>query len=351
MRAVRLVASLIGIAALLLAALIAVDYGGPARIEVAPSIPLRAQLDRRLAIGPAPARQLAFSNDGRTFAASSADGTIRLWRIGERGRPLLLTHEGGATSLAFSGDGRLLVSGGYDGKLRLWRVEDGRPLRILAGHPGTVWTVDLSSDGQRVASGGEDRLVRLWRSADGALLKAMPGHRLNIWSVRFAPDGRTLASSSFDRDIRLWDGETGAPLRILKGHEQAVVGVDISPDGRLLASGSDDSTVRLWRIPSGAPLATLRGTSHVYAVAFSADGRWLASAGRAHGALRTLWHQLTGLGGAGPAVRLWRVEDGRALQSLDLDDAMSIAFSRDGRWLAAASEDGKVSIWRLRQSG
>jgi WD40 repeat protein len=177
----------------------------------------------------------------------------------------------------------------------------------------------------------------------------MPGHGLNIWAVRFSPDGRTLASSSFDHDIRLWDGLTGAPLRVLEGHEQAVVGIDISPDGAMLASGSDDSTVGLWRLVDGARTATLRGSNHVYDVAFSADGRWLASGGRAHGALRTLWNEATGLGGAGPAVRLWRVADGRALQTLDHEaDVVSVAFSPDGRWLAAAGEDGSLSIWRLR---
>jgi WD40 repeat protein len=62
-----------------------------------------------------------------------------------------------------------------------------------------------------------------------------------------------------------------------------------------------------------------------------------------------LWHEATGLGRAGPAVRLWRVRDGRALQSLDAEDSMSVAFSPDGNWLAAASEDGQVSIWRLRR--
>jgi WD40 repeat protein len=177
----------------------------------------------------------------------------------------------------------------------------------------------------------------------------MPGHSLNVWSLRFGPDGALLASSSFDRTIRLWNGRTGAPLRTLAGHGQAVVGLDIGPDGSLLASGSDDSTVRLWRLPTGAPVRTLRGSDHVYSVAFSLDGQWLASGGRARSAAATLWHQATGLGGAGPAVRLWRVRDGMPLQSLDLsDDAPSVAFSPDGKWLAATSEDGFLWLWRLR---
>jgi WD40 repeat protein len=350
MRWVRRLLLLLGAAVAVLALLVAVDVGGPSPVIAATDAPIRAELHRRIPLGAAPARQLAFSPDGSLLAASSADGSIRLWRVAERGPPRILVHEGGATSLAFSGDGRLLASGGYDGQVRLWRVADGRPMRALSGARGTIWSVDVSPDGERIASGGEDRIVRLWRFRDGALIKAMPGHALNIWSIRFSPDGRTLASSSFDRGIRLWDGLTGAPLRRLAGHEQAVVGLDISPNGFLLASGGDDSTVRLWRMEDGAPLKVLRGSSHVYAVAFSPEGLRLAGGGRAHGALRTLWHQATGLGGGGPAIRLWNVRTGEALQTLDSpDDVMSVTFSPDGHWLAAGSEDGAMTIWTLRK--
>jgi WD40 repeat protein len=80
--------------------------------------------------------------------------------------------------------------------------------------------------------------------------------------------------------VRVWDAATGQELLTLKGHTNQVNGVAFSPDGRRLASASPDQTVRVWDAATGQELLTLKGhTSHVNGVAFSPDGRRLASAG------------------------------------------------------------------------
>lgn len=175
------------------------------------------------------------------------------------------------------------------------------------------------------------------------------GHALNIWDIRFSPDGKRLASGSFDHMVKLWDVENGRLLKTLVGHEQAVVGVDYSPDGKLLATGADDSTARFWRASDGAPLRTIDNSRHVDQVAFSPDGRWLATGGHARGTIGTLWHELTGGGRDGAAVRLWRVSDGAMVAALPHpDDVIFVAFSRDGRWLVTSGEDSRFRLWSLR---
>ena len=296
----------------------------------------------------APARQVTFSRDGKWLATSDASGWITIrdtadWNVRQQ-----LRHPAGATSVAFSKGGSALFSGGYDGAVRIWNLRDGRQTGVLNGARGTVWTIDVSPDGRKLAAGGEDSNIRVWDLTTPVHPEILRGHERNVWEARFSPDGSRLASGSFDDTVRLWNVATGHTFRTIFGHREAVVGLDYSPNGKLLATGSDDSTIRLWRATDGAPLRTIDNGAHVDKVAFSPDGRWLASGGHAHGTIGGLWHQLTGGGGDGDSVRLWRVNDGALVANLPHpDDVIFVAFSRDGRWLVTSGEDKCFRLWRL----
>jgi len=329
----------------LCAALGGCGSSGPESVKSGPQLKASLVASWRVA---GPARESAFSSDGRLVAMADASGRITVrdtakWNVVEQ-----LDHPEGATSVVFSRDGGHLFSTGYDGTVREWDLARRKLVRVLGEAHGTIWTLDISPDGTHLASAGEDMIIRVWDLTGASPPKQLRGHSRNVWAVRFSPDGKRLASGSFDASVRLWDVASGKLLKTLSGHREAVVGLDFSPDGKLLVTGADDSTIRFWRASDGAPLRTIDNGMHVDKVAFSPDGRWVASGGHAYGTLGGLWHELTGPS-EGDSVRLWRAGDGALVTALPHpEDVIWLAFSRDGHWLLTSGEDDRFRLWRLQ---
>ena len=119
---------------------------------------------------------------------------------------------------------------------------------------------------------------------------------------------------------------------MLEGHAGSVDAVAFSLDGKLLASASRDHTVRVWDPATGASLRTFEGhLYHVHAMVFSPDGKLLAPASYDH------------------TVRVWALATGASLRTLKTNDIVwELSFSSDGQYLNV--NRGRLSIGPLGPS-
>jgi WD40 repeat protein len=262
--------------------------------------------------------------------------TVQLWQVDD-GSPLraLAGHEGLVTSLSFSPDGTILASGSpWDKTVRLWDVKEGTSLRVLKGYAGR-----FSPDGVMLALRLGHSRVMLWQVAEVTPLHVLetPGGR--ITRVAFSPNWAVLALGVGElRDdyggytrarrygrVQLWRVADGALLRTLEEHEGSLRRLVFSPDGTTLAVEWGDEKVRLWDVKEGTPLHVLSGRD----MRFSPDGALLV------------------LGSTVGTVQLWDVKEGRSLQVFTGREGN---FSQDGTLLALETWEGRVELWDIKGS-
>lgn len=214
--------------------------------------------------------------------------------------------------------------------------------------PWGVGVAMVSPDGRRLVSGDDSGDVFVWEVATGKVVRRLRAH-MGIVDLAFSPDSRLLAVAAY-KPLVVWEVETGRQVLSLSGdpaRDPYFSNLAFSPDGKQLAAIAHaydprtkqwTITVVVWDMTSGALVHELPalqvipkggGVDNV-PVAFSPDGKLLAA-------------------GSDDGLKLWDTstwKDVRTLATPMPSSGASATFSADGRWLATSAPGGGVALWQ-----
>ncbi len=234
-----------------------------------------------------------------------------------------------------------------------WPAQSARPRRRLLWAAAVVLLLVVAAAGFTVVNARQAPAVELApvdrppepitaQTAGFVVSLAGWGTGSFIEDVAISPGGDLVATANNRETLPfsryryygvLWRVEPGAVATYLLGHSRWVYGVAFSGDGRFLATAGDDGRLILWEASGGAVVREIETSlGGMASVAFSPNNLLLAA------------------GSWNGAVGLWQIEDGQLLRTLEghADGARDVAFSPDGSLLASASEDGTLKIWSVR---
>ena len=331
-----------------------------------------------------------FSPDGRRLVTRSGP-IVQIWDV-ERDEIINhLTHTSAVSDMTFSPDGYWLATASMTHIVQVWDVSTGREVGRLR-HNTPIWNVTFSPDGHWLITRNAE-VVYAWQLSDNtvgqfilsrserrssavaqSVARALTVQRLNraepppetrqaiigpgsvqmrpgslILDMAVSPNNQWLVTVGGDQGAVIWEMATGREVARLP-HNAVVRAVAFNHNGLFFATGSADGTVHLWSVPAIIQASRIEETTPsqveaetsithpagVNMIAFSPDGRWLATGAVDH-IVRT-WLVVRG-----PNRKIDRVKPGAEMSHADRLQAL--AFSPDSRWLATASANRTAQVW------
>lgn len=278
--------------------------------------------------------RIAISPDDKWMAVAGLQGVWLIDLALQDSSAVLLTgHTRRVNGVDFSPDSKMLASGSRDGTVRLWSLPGGELIREINAHSAAVSDVDFDSTGTMIASasGGEDKTIRIWQVNTGEELREFSNVEAGYFRVSFVDGLPLLVAGTLNSSLAAWNLDEGRFIgEVNSGFNSNVTSVDSSGETFRVAVGLFSGRVIISDVTTGDQFSVDYHDDGVREVAFSRDGRMLASVGM------------------DDKVVLMDALNGELITEFERDDFIySVAFSGDGQLLYAVSNDGKVTSWNI----
>jgi dipeptidyl aminopeptidase/acylaminoacyl peptidase len=281
---------------------------------------------------------VTFLDAGKTLAAASSDGEVRLWDLDPPKLKSVIPpgRRDGITDMAFAPDGKTFVTVNHGGAVQIMDVTTKQEKAVLSGSEPTgtsLWAVAYSPTGITIATAHGNNVVKLWDVKKEKLGATLDKHKGQVSSLAFSRDGALLASGGWDATVIVWkvaEHQVQNTIKPPSAPPTSFTALAFSPDSNLLAFGGGDNQIHLWDLAKNEERAACRHLKDVTSVVFTQDGRLFASSS------------------SDSTIRLWDGVTGERRALLQTDTGSNIrglAFSPDGKKLAVGVNG--VQLWDL----
>jgi len=232
--------------------------------------------------------------------------------------------------LAWSPGGDMVAAGAIDGSVTVFDAEDGKIRHVVRALTFGLTTLAWRPGTSEFATGGHDGNIRLWNAVTGSELGRLEAGDSWVERVAWQADGKVLATAA-GRSLRLWDN-AGRPLRSHSDHPSTIADIKWIP-GKDEVSAAVYGGLICWRPDQDKPVRKFEYKGSVLAIAFSPDGRFIAA------------------GNQDSTVHLWSTETGKDLcMSGYSTKVRELSWDANSRFLATGGGPS-VAVWDFSGKG